>query len=91
MNTFHHSYSQRILRYAPRCGDSHFYRTQKPDVQYFQNAMHATLRTKIEQFSSLNVIGPPQYSKPQLFKAPLPDYSGSNCGEEETCRALRGF
>jgi hypothetical protein len=24
--------------------------------------MHVTLRTKIEQFSSLNVIGPPQYS-----------------------------
>ena len=91
MNTFHHSYSQRILRYAPRCGDSRFYRTQKPDVQYFQNAMHATLRTKIEQFSSLNVIGPLQYSKPQLFTASSPDHSGSDRGGEETRRARRGF
>jgi hypothetical protein len=38
------------------------------------HVMHVTLHMKIEQFSSLNVVGPPQYSKPQLFKAPLPDY-----------------
>jgi hypothetical protein len=53
--------------------------------------MHVMLHTKIEQFSSLNVIGPLQYSKPQLFKAPLPDYSGSDCGGEETRRAHRDF
>jgi hypothetical protein len=68
-----------------------FYGTSKPDVQYSQNAMRVMLHTKIEQFSSLNVIGPPQYSKPQLFKATLPDYSGSDCGWEETPRARRGF
>ena len=47
--------------------------------------------TKIEQFSSLDVIGPPQYSSQQLFKAPLPGYSGSDCRGEETRRACRGF
>ncbi len=49
------------------------------------------LCTKIEQFSSLNVIGPTIYSKPQLFKAPFPDYSGLDRGGEETCKARRGF
>jgi hypothetical protein len=45
---------------------------------------------KIEQFSSLDVIGPPEYSSQQLFKASLPGYSGSDRGGEETCRARRG-
>jgi hypothetical protein len=40
--------------------------------------------TKIEQFSPLDVIGPPQYASQQLFKAPLPGYSSSDCGGEET-------
>jgi hypothetical protein len=53
--------------------------------------MRVTLCTKIEQFSPLNVIGLPQNSKPQLFKAPLPDYSASDHGGEETHRARRGF
>jgi hypothetical protein len=35
--------------------------------------------TKIEEFSLLDVIGPPQYSSQQLFKASLPGYSGSGC------------
>ncbi len=32
-----------------------------------------------------------QYSSQQPFKAPLPIYTGSDCGGEETCRACRGF
>jgi hypothetical protein len=64
MNTFHHGYSQRILRYAPQCGHSHF--------MEHKNLMFNTLKTqyvlrwywymKIEQFSSLDVIKPLQYS-----------------------------
>ena len=30
------------------------------------------------------MIGPLQYSSQQLFKAPLPGYTGSDCGGEET-------
>ena len=33
----------------------------------------------------------PAIFQPQLFKAPLPDYSGSDHGGEETRRARRGF
>ncbi len=53
--------------------------------------MRVMLHTSIEQYSFLNVIGPPQYSSQQLLKAPLPGYSGSGCRGEETHRARRGF
>jgi hypothetical protein len=71
------------------------------DIHVFtehKNLMFVTLKTqcmlrwqtKIEQFSPLDVIGPLQYSSQQLFKAPLPGYSDSDCGGEETRRARRG-
>jgi hypothetical protein len=47
--------------------------------------------TKIEPFSPLDVIGTPQYSSQQLFKAQLPGYYGLDPGGEETRRARRGF
>ncbi len=46
---------------------------------------------KIDQLSSLDVIGPLQYSSQQPFKAPLPGYSGSDGRGEETGQAHRGF
>ncbi len=35
--------------------------------------------------------GPQQYSCQQPFKAPLPNYTGSDCGGEKTCRVRIGF
>ncbi len=42
--------------------------------------------TKIEELSPML-----QYSSQQPFKAPLPGYTGSVCGGEETRRARKGF
>ncbi len=55
LNTFHHSYSQRILRYALQ-------RTFKFLWNIKTWCSILSWYMKIEQFSSLNEIGPPQYS-----------------------------
>jgi hypothetical protein len=55
VNTFHHSYSQRILRYALQRTFTFLWniKTGCSILSWYM---------KMEQFSSRNVIGPPQYS-----------------------------
>ncbi len=55
VNTFHHSYSQRILRYALQRTFTFLW-----NIKTWCSILSWYM--KIKQFSSLNVIGPPQYS-----------------------------
>jgi hypothetical protein len=55
VNTFHHSYSQRILRYALQMTFTFLW-----NIKTWCSIL--SWYTKIEQFSSRNVIGPLQYS-----------------------------
>ncbi len=55
LNTFHHSYSQRILRYALQRTFTFLW-----NIKTWCSILSWYM--KIEQFSSLNEIGPPQHS-----------------------------
>ncbi len=54
--------------------------------------MHYTGVQKLKTFHPYyTILRAPHYSSRQPFKAPLPSYTGSDHGGEETRRARRGF
>jgi hypothetical protein len=85
-NAFHCCSAQRILRYAPWCGHSCFTDHKNLTFDTLKNVtdfMLAYKKLRVFTHTTLHQ-GPPQYSSQQLFKAPLPSYTGSDRGVEET-------
>jgi hypothetical protein len=92
-NAFHHCNSKEF-RSMLLGADIHVFTDHK-------NLTFDTLKTqrvlrwhkKIEEFSPMlhYIEGPRNILANNLFKAPLPSYTSSDCGGEETCRARRGF